>query len=222
MINIKYMLKEDLKSNSSELFNDLKYYLNLRSTLLRYTIYEGFCKLLANAITFILSFAIILMVLIFCSLALSVWLKDVFGSYIPGFLIIAGFYLIIFILVIILKNKIILNPLLRKVNEIENEVDHPLEGGYKVNVRNENDILAIKSKLRADIKGKELEINQEYKALIDIFSVKNLVRELKEFVIEFSESMIMKAIYKLIDIVSDKIKGRRHKKDVEDSNEDED
>ena len=61
----------------------------------------------------IISSVFFLFILLFASTAIAFWLGEKFDSTTTGFLLVAGFYLVLFILFMLLKGKLIL-PWLRK------------------------------------------------------------------------------------------------------------
>jgi hypothetical protein len=213
------MFKEELKSNTSDLVNNIKNYVNIRSALLRCSLYEGFSRILADAITLILIFALVMIMLVFGSLAVAVWLKDIFGSYIPGFLIIAGFYLILCIILLLFKEKIILNPLIRKIGVLEKDEEYPVEGMKLNDIRNVNDLNVFKSKLKTEARITEHKIQSEYEDIIGFFSFQNLKKQFTSYLLELSESMLFKLGKQIIDFFMDKF-SRKKDNDVERKSED--
>lgn len=208
---------DDLKSNTSDIVNNVKNYINIRSALLRCSLYEGFSRILADAITLILVFALVMIILVFCSLAAAVWLKDVFGSYIPGFLIIAGFYLVVCILLILLKEKIILNPLIRKISVLEKDEEYPVEGMKLTDIKNVSDLNVFKSKLKTEARITEHKIQSDYDELIGFFSFKNIKKQVTGYLLELSESMLFKLGKQIFDFFVDKFKKKKDKNFDEES-----
>src|SRR5215471_14668377 len=75
----------------------------------------------AGAVNSILLFFIGLCTLLFISLAAAWWISDIMNSRPAGFLIVAGFYLLIAVILILMRKKIITpyiqNTLIRKMYE---------------------------------------------------------------------------------------------------------
>jgi hypothetical protein len=213
------MFTDDLKSNTSDLVSNIKNYVNIRSALLRCSLYEGFSRILADAITMILVFAMVMIMMIFGSLALAVWLKDIFGSYIPAFLIIAGFYFVLCIILIIFKEKLVLNPLIRKINILEKEEEYPVEGMKMTDIKNVGDLGVFKSKLKTEARITELKIQTDYNELVGFFSFKNLKKQITGYLLELSESMLFKLGKQIVDFLIEKF-SKRKDKNVEQESED--
>ncbi len=211
------MITDDLKSNTSDLIGNLKNYINIRSALLRCSLYEGFSRILADAITMILVFAMVMIMMVFGSLALAVWLKDVFGSYIPAFLIIAGFYFLLCLILILFKEKIVLNPLIRKISVLEKEEEYPVEGMKLADIKNVSDLNVFKSKLKTEARITEHKIQSDYYELIGFFSFKNIKKQVTGYLLELSESMLFKLGKQIFDFIIDKFSKRKDKKDNQES-----
>jgi len=79
-------------------------------------------KVAMKSTTMILKFALILlclsMVLLFGSLAAAVAIGTYFDSYAMGFILVGGFYLIVTILLVLIKDKVVEGPILEKFSEI--------------------------------------------------------------------------------------------------------
>lgn len=95
----------------TDLFDKVKRYVALQIQITTLTIGEKAAQLLAKIVSNIVIVFLSLLALIFASFAgafaLGSWLK----SYALGFLIMAGFYLLLILIFILLKNKHINNPL---------------------------------------------------------------------------------------------------------------
>lgn len=76
---------------------------------------------LASFIFTIISSVFLFLILLFVSIAIAFWLGEMFHSTPIGFLLVAGFYLVLFILLFLLKGKLILpwlrNKFVQKIYE---------------------------------------------------------------------------------------------------------
>ncbi len=97
---------------------DGKEYLNTRYDLLRLELLEKVSSVVALLILVMVGLVLISTVWVYISCILIVLMKDFFGSFIPAFLIMGGFSLLVLILVVLLKDKIILNPLIGRFSKI--------------------------------------------------------------------------------------------------------
>lgn len=95
-----------------------KDYIKTRYDLLKLELLEKTSRILSVLIMIIISLFLVLGALIYFSFALVSWMETVFGSMIPGFLIIGGVFLIILFLVYIFREKILINPLIRAISKI--------------------------------------------------------------------------------------------------------
>jgi len=112
------MAFEELKDNVEEIQENAKAY--VESSIAYYKLW-GF-KVAMKSTTLALKFfliAICLMIfLLFISIAGSLALGQLFGSYPLGFLCVAGIYLVLALLLFLIKDKIVEGPILEKFSEI--------------------------------------------------------------------------------------------------------
>lgn len=109
---------EDIKENVEDIQENAKAY--VESTIAYYKLW-GF-KVAMKSTTLILKFILIaicmMIVLLFMSIAAALAIGDLMGSYVVGFLIVAGFYFILALLLYKIKDKIVEGPILEKFSEI--------------------------------------------------------------------------------------------------------
>ncbi len=98
-------------SGFKEFFEKIKDYIQTRVELTKLTIIEsivlGVGSLVAGGVLLILG----LIFLLFISLALGFYLSAVIGNTYAGFFIVSGFYLLLMIIVYLMKENYIVNPL---------------------------------------------------------------------------------------------------------------
>ncbi|MDR0660674.1 MAG: hypothetical protein LBG19_07720 [Prevotellaceae bacterium] len=99
------------KEKLMQLVNDLKEYINVRLKILTLTICEVSSKVLASLIANGSMLLFIFLFLIFGSIAAGFGLGEWLGSTASGFAIIAGFYLLLALIIQFSKAKLIEKPL---------------------------------------------------------------------------------------------------------------
>ena len=97
---------------------DGKEYLTTRYDLLRLELLEKTSSIVALLILVMIALVLITTVWVYISGILIVLMADAFGSYIPPFIIMGGASLLILAIVVLLKDKMILNPLIRLFSKI--------------------------------------------------------------------------------------------------------
>ena len=97
---------------------DGKEYLTTRYDLLRLELLEKTSSIVALLILVMIALVLITTVWVYISGILIVLMADAFGSYIPPFIIMGGASLLILAIVVLLKDKMILNPLIRVFSKI--------------------------------------------------------------------------------------------------------
>lgn len=111
------------------LVNNVKDYADLQLQLLKLNIVEKTSQILSLLIVIIAGTILLMAAFVYFSMMFVLWMKTLTGSLTYGFLIIAGFFLLLFILFVLLRKKMIINPIIRKMSSImfnesgETEVD---------------------------------------------------------------------------------------------------
>jgi hypothetical protein len=109
---------EELQENVEDIQENAKAY--IESNIAYYKLW-GF-KVAMKSTTLIFKFALIAIcltiVLLFVSVAGALALGNLFGSYVLGFLTVAGIYLVLALLLFLIKDKIVEGPILEKFSEI--------------------------------------------------------------------------------------------------------
>jgi len=94
-----------------DLSDDLKEYLSTRYNLIVLkTAYKVSAIGAIASMSVILGICIVLFIL-FASISAGFCLSDAFGSYSLGFLVLAGIYLVLFVLVYLIRKKAIISPI---------------------------------------------------------------------------------------------------------------
>ena len=111
------------------LVNNVKDYADLQLQLLKLNIVEKTSQILSLLIVIIAGTILLMAAFVYFSMMFVLWMKTLMGSLTYGFLIIAGFFLLLFILFVLLRKKMIINPIIKKMSSIlfsesgETEVD---------------------------------------------------------------------------------------------------
>ena len=88
------------------IFESIKKLVDTRLQIIKLELKDDLAKFLANAFLSIITINILLFALLLISIAVSIYLGEILNNYFAGFMIVAGFYLLIFFLLIIFRNKI--------------------------------------------------------------------------------------------------------------------
>lgn len=112
------MAFEELKEQTHDIQKQVHHY--VENSLAYYKLW-GF-KVAMKSTTMIFKFVLIAMslmlVLLFCSIAIALAIGNALDSYTVGFLIVAGFYLVLSGLVFLIRDKMVEGPILEKFSEI--------------------------------------------------------------------------------------------------------
>lgn len=106
---------------------DITKYVELKLELYRLNFTEGFSKIITKLVTVGVALVFGLIFLTFLLFTLAYFLGDILGATYWGFLIVSGIFLLIAVVFILLRNKIITNPIINSLisvlfqNEIKKE-----------------------------------------------------------------------------------------------------
>jgi hypothetical protein len=109
------MKPNELLSATGETVEYARQYIEQQLDLLRLESAQKIAKTISSLITIGVVFILILMVVLFLSIALGFYLGALFNSYTLAFLCVAGFYFLMSILIIYFKVEVITNPVLNMV-----------------------------------------------------------------------------------------------------------
>lgn len=112
------MAFDDLKEHSENIQEQTKDYIEKNLSYYKLLAF----KMAMKSTTMIFKFSLILlcvcMVLLFCSIALALFIGSCLDNLAFGFLIVGGIYIILTILLFLVKDKIVEGPILEKFSEI--------------------------------------------------------------------------------------------------------
>jgi hypothetical protein len=100
-----------LSSQIKKIFDQLKVYFDLKVGLLKLSVAEYLIRFFSSLVLWMVIFLFLFFVLVFGSFAFAYWFGELTGKWSVGFLIIAGFYIILAALIFALRRIIIVKPL---------------------------------------------------------------------------------------------------------------
>ncbi len=114
-----------LNINLEQIVNEIKEYINLRTELLKLEITERSSVIGASIFSVLIVVVLILFFLFLGSIGLSIYLSEFVGNSYAGFLIVAGGYLLLGLILFLGRKKLIEEPLrdkiIRKLTRKEND-----------------------------------------------------------------------------------------------------
>ncbi|HYW97047.1 MAG TPA: phage holin family protein [Bacteroidales bacterium] len=122
------MEKNALSENLAEITAAIKSYVNTRFDLLKLTLLQKITRAGTYMLTFVSVLVSLFSILIFLMFAFSFWYGERTGSLSEGFLISAGIFLLLLIILFLLRRVIFSNTLIRIFSHIlfSDEDDKPL------------------------------------------------------------------------------------------------
>ena len=107
-----------MTTDYKQIIEEIKSYANLRFDLIRLELLEKLSKIISLILLVVVCIIISIIVFTYLSILLLLWLNDVFSSMIPGVCIVAGIYAITLAIMIVLRKKIFLNPIVGALSKI--------------------------------------------------------------------------------------------------------
>jgi len=120
------MENSHIADNVSEVIDSARKYIDANIDLLKLTLLERLSKVVSLIISTTLVMLVASLFVLFFSIAASIFLGHLLHSLESGFLIVSGIYLLLIFLFWRLRKKLVINPVIRSLNEIlfpENESD---------------------------------------------------------------------------------------------------
>jgi hypothetical protein len=124
------MEDNSLSAQIKMIFDQVKTYFDLRVSYLKLNVAEYLIRFFSSVILWMVIFFFLFFVLVFGSFAFAYWFGEMTGRWSLGFLIIAGFYILLAIFMYAFRRSIIVRPFthlilsqmdLDKFNDSENE-----------------------------------------------------------------------------------------------------
>lgn len=116
---------EEEKNETGKLIENLKDYVEIRYQIALLNMQDRMTDVVSSLVVGIVVVLLSTLVLVFVSIAVAIWLGSVINSLFLGFLCIAGFYLLLAILILANRDKWIkiplINLLIKKINANEKD-----------------------------------------------------------------------------------------------------
>jgi hypothetical protein len=112
------MEQKKVSESIAEMTEQVKTYVQLRIDLFKLSLTEKLATLTTTLLISIIFFIVFLFFTLFLSLAFIFWYKEYAGDAWVGSLIVAGFYILIGIVVFLLRDKLFLNRVVTQISKI--------------------------------------------------------------------------------------------------------
>jgi len=119
------MESQRLSDNFNEMTDNARAYVQLKMDLMKLTFTEKLSLIASTFLVTVILFLVFLFVSMFLSMAFIFWFREHGGSFSGGALIVAGFYLLVGVVVFLTRHHLFVNPLISQISkamaEEENE-----------------------------------------------------------------------------------------------------
>jgi hypothetical protein len=112
------MEQKKISETIAELTDQVKAYVQLRIDLFKLNLTEKLATLTTTLLISIIFFIVFLFFTLFISLAFIFWFKEYVGAAWAGSLIVAGFYILLGIVVYLLRDRLFLNRVVVQISKI--------------------------------------------------------------------------------------------------------
>lgn len=117
------MESKKLSDNFNEMSENVKAYIQLKTDILKISLTEKLSLITSALLLSVIFFILFLLITMFISMAFIFWFRDHAGPLYVGAIIVAGFYLIVGVIVFFLRNRLFVDPLVSKISQILLEED---------------------------------------------------------------------------------------------------
>ncbi|MCQ2286791.1 MAG: phage holin family protein [Bacteroidales bacterium] len=113
-------MKEEEKSDDKykSLVKDAKEYIELQSDLIRLNLVEKLSQIISYFAVILIVVVLAMAAFVYCSVAFVIWMKSFLGSYLYGFLILGGFFILLTLILLACRKKLFINPIIKKLSSI--------------------------------------------------------------------------------------------------------
>ncbi len=119
------METDSLSSQIKQLIDEIKVYVNLRISYLRVNVAEFLIRFFSGLVLWMVIFLFLFFVLVFGSFAFAYWFGELTGKMSLGFLIIAGFYILLAVLIFAFRRPLIVRPFTKMIiDQMELEINN--------------------------------------------------------------------------------------------------
>ena len=112
------MESQKLSDNFTEISENVKTYIQVKTDFLKLTLTEKLSLIISALLISVILFLVFLFISLFVSIAFIFWFKDHIGPLYAGSLIVAGFYLLIGVIVFLMRNRLFIDPLIAQISKI--------------------------------------------------------------------------------------------------------
>lgn len=120
-MNLDFLINDsnsDEKDVYKSIFKDAKDYADLQLQLFKLNMVDKLSQILSYLVVIVAGALLLMTAFIFFSMVFVLWMKDVTGSMMYGFLILGGFFILLFLLFLALRKKVMINPIIKKMSSI--------------------------------------------------------------------------------------------------------
>lgn len=126
------METDSLSSQIKQLIDEIKVYVNLRINYFRVNVAEFLIRFFSGLVLWMVIFLFLFFVLVFGSFAFAYWFGELTGKMSLGFLIIAGFYVLLAVLIFAFRRPLIVRPFTKMIiDQMELDINNDLKDEEK-------------------------------------------------------------------------------------------
>lgn len=97
---------------------DAKEYANLQIQLFKLNMVEKLSQIMSLLVIIVAGSILLMTAFVFLSMVFVLWMKELTGSMMTGFIVLGAFFILLFFIFLILRTKLMTNPLIKKLSAI--------------------------------------------------------------------------------------------------------
>lgn len=120
-MNLDFLISNsdsDEKDVYKSIVKNAKDYADLQIQLFKLNMVEKLSQIFSFLIVIVAGALLLMTAFIFFSMVFVLWMKELTGNMMYGFLILGGFFILLFILFFALRKKLMINPIIKKMSSI--------------------------------------------------------------------------------------------------------
>jgi hypothetical protein len=203
------MIQEELTrpiKNYGEALHDL---VNLRINLIGLQISKRLADFATNLISAVLLAGLLALIIVMLSFAFVFWYGSSVGPYHHGFLIVSLFYILAGMMLFLFREKIIIDPFLRKMGATGFGLDQEGKIAKLGKIKSMNDLRRREEIMKLQVEHSSLVVQQRLQMMNEAYAPKQIIKTLLDGVL-YSTPMLTRMVMVVINVI------RQQKKNKED------
>ncbi len=201
------MIQEELTRPMKKYGEAIHDHINLRINLIGLQISKRLADFATNLISMVLLVGLLALVIIMLSFAFVFWYGSSVGPYHHGFLIVSLVYIMSGLMLYLFREKIIIDPFLRKMGPTEFGLDQDGKIAELGKIKSMNDLRKREEIMKLQVEHSSLIIQQRLQMMNEAYAPKQVIKTLLDGVLS-STTMLSRIALVVINIIRQQKKNK--------------